>query len=69
MVRTQHFTDSSSSMDANQRIQYHMDMKSKRDKEKKASDMARLKRKEIDDALRKKILAGRVPPSQKTSEL
>jgi hypothetical protein len=51
-------------MDSNQRIQYHMDMKLKRDKEKKASDNARLKRKEIDDALRKKLLASRVPPSQ-----
>jgi hypothetical protein len=36
-----------------------MDMKVKRDKEKKASDNARLKRKEIDDALRKKLLASR----------
>jgi hypothetical protein len=50
-------------MDTNQRVQYHMDMKLKRDKEKKASDTARLKRKEIDDALRKKVLAGRIPPS------
>jgi hypothetical protein len=49
-------------MDTNQRVQYHMDMKLKRDKEKKASDSARLKRKEIDDALRKKLLAGRIPP-------
>lgn len=51
-------------MDANQRVQYQMEMKSRREKEKKASDMARLKRKEIDDALRKKMVAGRIPPVQ-----
>lgn len=56
-------------MDSAQRVQYHMDMKLKRDKEKKASDNARLKRKEIDDALRKKLFASRVPPSkQKPAE-
>ncbi len=45
------------SMDSTQRMQYHMNMKTRRDKEKKASDGSRLKKKEIDDLLRKKQMS------------
>lgn len=57
--RNKLFNEELLSIDSTQRVQYHRDMKVRRDKEKKASDAARLKRKEIDDALRKKIFASK----------
>lgn len=57
--RNKLFAVDTAPMDSTQRVQYHRDMKLRRDKEKKASDNARLKRKEIDDALRKKIFGNK----------
>lgn len=61
-------SESASSMDSTQRVQYHRDMKTRRDKEKKASDNARNKRKEIDDALRKKMFGKDVPTHHRKKE-